>query len=160
MDIKKIQELIKMVNKTEIAELSIESSEGKIFIKQKENKVVTGNFVPNSLQSIQQPQAMSAVQAPQESSTSSKKENSKSEDDLLIIKSPMIGTYYCKPGPNKPNFVSVGSQVNKGQTICIIEAMKLFNDIECEYNGIIEEILVEDAQPVEFDQPLFKIRKS
>ena len=158
MDIKKIQELIKLINKTEIAELSIETSEGKIFIKQKENKVVTTNFVPNYQPS--QPHTSPAPQPPQESQNSPIKEDPKSQDDLFVLKSPMIGTYYIKPGPNKPNFVSVGSQVNKGQTICIIEAMKLFNDIECECNGIIEEILVEDAQPVEYDQPLFKIRKS
>ncbi len=80
--------------------------------------------------------------------------------NVVIQKSPMIGTLYRSPSPDKPALVSVGDEVKKGQTICIIEAMKLFNEIECEYNGRVVEVLVENANPVEYDQPLFKIAVS
>jgi acetyl-CoA carboxylase biotin carboxyl carrier protein len=104
-----------------------------------------------------QPQQMSLPSVvPAKTSESKTAETSKSEN-YLTIKSPMIGTFYRQAGPGKPIFVSVGDEVETGQVVCIIEAMKLFNEIESEVSGKIVKVLVEDASPVEFDQPLFLV---
>ena len=87
-------------------------------------------------------------------------ETPKDEDHLITVKSPIIGTFYRKPSPDKPTFVEIGSTVNQGDVLCVIEAMKLFNEIESEFSGKIVKILVDDASPVEFDQPLFLIDPS
>ncbi len=153
MDLKQIQDLVKMVNKSTISELTIEEKEFKITIKQKEDKYVTA--AP-----MQQVQAMPAVAAPVQAApapAAAPAAASKSADNLLTIKSPMIGTFYRKPGPGKPNFVEEGDEVRDGKVVCIIEAMKLFNEIESEVSGKIVKILVEDSTPVEYDQPLFLV---
>jgi acetyl-CoA carboxylase biotin carboxyl carrier protein len=153
MDLKQIQDLVKMVNKSTISELTIEEKEFKITIKQKEDKYVTA--AP-----MQQVQAMPAVAAPVQAApapAAAPAAAPKSADNLLTIKSPMIGTFYRKPGPGKPNFVEEGDEVRDGKVVCIIEAMKLFNEIESEVSGKIVKILVEDASPVEYDQPLFLV---
>jgi acetyl-CoA carboxylase biotin carboxyl carrier protein len=153
MDLKQIQDLVKMVNKSTISELTIEEKEFKITIKQKEDKYVTA--AP-----MQQIQAMPAVSAPMpvaSAPAAAPAAAPKSADNLLTIKSPMIGTFYRKPGPDKPNFVEEGDEVRNGKVVCIIEAMKLFNEIESEVSGKIVKILVEDSTPVEFDQPLFLV---
>ncbi len=149
MDLKQIQDLVKMVNKSTISELTIEEKEFKITIKQKEDKYVTA--AP-----MQQLQAMPAVAAPVQAAAAPAAAP-KSADNLLTIKSPMIGTFYRKPGPGKPNFVEEGDEVRDGKVVCIIEAMKLFNEIESEVSGKIVKILVEDSTPVEYDQPLFLV---
>lgn len=157
MDIKQIQELIKLVNKSNIGELSIEKENFKITIKQK--KEISPNFAPPYQQQISQPQQIqlpSVQNSPAPADTRSSEPSAKSEN-LLTIKSPMIGTFYRQSGPGKPIFVSVGDEVEAGQVVCIIEAMKLFNEIESEVSGKIVKILVEDASPVEFDQPLFLV---
>ena len=155
MDIKQIQELVKLVNKSNIGELSIEKNDFKITIKQKKEAVQ--QFVSPVQQQAQPLQQMLP-------STTSPPTNVKSADalpakteNLLTIKSPMIGTFYRQPGPDKPIFVNVGDEVEEGQVVCIIEAMKLFNEIESEVSGKIVKVLVEDASPVEFDQPLFLV---
>ncbi|MEN9951120.1 MAG: acetyl-CoA carboxylase biotin carboxyl carrier protein [Bacteroidota bacterium] len=153
MDLKQIQDLVKMVNKSTISELTIEEKEFKITIKQKEDKYVTA--AP-----MQQVQAMPAVAAPVQAAPASAAAPAaapKLADNLLTIKSPMIGTFYRKPGPGKPNFVEEGDEVRDGKVVCIIEAMKLFNEIESEVSGKIVKILVEDSTPVEYDQPLFLV---
>lgn len=154
MDIKKIQDLVKLITKTNIGEISIEEKDFKITIKQKKEAVQ--NF---SAPQFQQPQQ----QLPP--ATASKTENPKEEptpkvDNLLTIKSPMIGTFYRQAGPGKPIFINVGDEVTTGSVVCIIEAMKLFNEIESEVAGKIVKVLVEDASPVEFDQPLFLVEPS
>jgi acetyl-CoA carboxylase biotin carboxyl carrier protein len=155
MDIKQIQELVKLVNKSNIGELSIEKEGFKITIKQK--KEATQHFVSPMIQQAPQPQQMSLPSvAPEKTSDTKTAEASKSEN-YLTIKSPMIGTFYRQAGPGKPIFVSVGDEVETGQVVCIIEAMKLFNEIESEVSGKIVKVLVEDASPVEFDQPLFLV---
>ncbi|MCX8472144.1 MAG: acetyl-CoA carboxylase biotin carboxyl carrier protein [Sediminibacterium sp.] len=161
MDFKNIQDLVNLINGSEISELTIENEEGKITIKQKEPQIVSqqlpafnfGAPYPNV------PQPMAIAASPSSNSDNTKPATSTNNADVIVVKSPMIGTFYRKPGPNKPNFIEVGQSINKGDVVCIIEAMKLFNEIESEYQGIIENILVEDATPVEFDQPLFTLKK-
>jgi acetyl-CoA carboxylase biotin carboxyl carrier protein len=167
MDFKQIQELVKLVSKTGIAEVSLETEEIKLKVK--------GSYNPSSLQvspspQIVMPQAMPTMQAPvaqsEAPSTAStekqaepNKEAAPAEDNsnLITFKSPIVGTFYRSPGPDKDAFVKVGDDVDQGDVLCIIEAMKLFNEIESEHSGKIVKILVEDASPVEFDQPLFLI---
>ncbi|MEP6952318.1 MAG: acetyl-CoA carboxylase biotin carboxyl carrier protein [Ginsengibacter sp.] len=153
MDLKQIQELVKLVNKSNIGELSIEKNDFKITIKQKEEPAQ--HFAAPALQQPQLQQMLPPSPGPQQptklEATSAKTEN------LLTIKSPMIGTFYRQAGPGKPIFANVGDEVAVGQVVCIIEAMKLFNEIESEVPGTIVKVLVEDASPVEFDQPLFLV---
>lgn len=160
MDIKQIQELVKLVNKSNIGELSIEKEGFKITIKQKEEPAVQYAAAPMLPQVIPQMQQAAAPANPPSKPAESKSDASSKEENYLTIKSPMIGTFYRQAGPNKPVFASVGDEIEKGQVVCIIEAMKLFNEIESEYSGKIVKILVEDASPVEFDQPLFLVDPS
>ena len=154
MDIKKIQELVKLITKTNIGEISIEEKDFKITIKQK--KEATQNFTAPQFQPV--PQQLPATTTPQ--SERPKEEAEPKADNLVTIKSPMIGTFYRQAGPGKPIFVNVGDEVTPGSVVCIIEAMKLFNEIESEVTGKIVKVLVEDASPVEFDQPLFLVEPS
>jgi acetyl-CoA carboxylase biotin carboxyl carrier protein len=154
MDLKQIQDLVKMVNKSNISELTIEENEFKITIKQKEDKYISAPMqVPQQVNMVQQPSPAVNVQAAPASSQTAPK----AIDNLLTIKSPMIGTFYRKSAPGKPNFVEEGDEVKVGGVVCIIEAMKLFNEIESEVSGKIVKVLVEDSMPVEFDQPLFLV---
>jgi acetyl-CoA carboxylase biotin carboxyl carrier protein len=155
MDFKQIQELVKMVNKSNISELSIEQDKFKITIKQKDNEppVYTVPAVaPVYQQAPQVAPVAPATQPPAEAKPAEAK-----ADNLVTIKSPMIGTFYRSPGPDKPSFVNVGDDVAPGKVVCIIEAMKLFNEIESEVGGKIVKVLVDDASPVEYDQPLFLV---
>lgn len=156
MDIKQIQELVKLINKSNIGELSIEKNDFKITIKQKKESVQ--HFVaPMPQQMIPQAQVqIPAAGGPADGPKKAEPEAIKA-DKLLTIKSPMIGTFYRQPSPEKPIFVNVGDEVKVGQVVCIIEAMKLFNEIESEVAGTIVKVLVDDASPVEFDQPLFLV---
>lgn len=154
MDFKQIQELVKMVNKSNISELSIEQDKFKITIKQKDNEqpVYTVPAVAAPVyQQVQQAPAAQAAPAAEAPKAEAK------ADNLVTIKSPMIGTFYRSPGPDKPSFVNVGDEVTSGKVVCIIEAMKLFNEIESEVSGKIVKVLVDDASPVEYDQPLFLV---
>ena len=155
MDLKQIQDLVKMVNKSNISELTIEEKDIKITIKQKEDKYVTAA----PMQAVPQMQAMPVAAAPAASAPASAlpAASPKAADNLITIKSPMIGTFYRKPAPDKPNFVEEGDEVRNGKVVCVIEAMKLFNEIESEVSGKIVKILVDDSSPVEYDQPLFLV---
>jgi acetyl-CoA carboxylase biotin carboxyl carrier protein len=155
MDIKQVQELVKIINKTNIAEISIEEEGLKITIKQKEDAAPQVYAAPPP-QYIPQPQVLPQATAPA-AAPAKAAEAPKVADNLLTIKSPMIGTFYRSPSPDKPVFVNVGDEVDNGKVVCIIEAMKLFNEIESEVRGKIVKILVEDATPVEYDQPLFLV---
>ena len=160
MDFKQIQELVKMVNKSNISELSIEQDTFKITIKQKDNETQQVIAVPAMAAPIQQvAQAVPAMaQAPVAvAAEPAKSAGEVKADNLVTIKSPMIGTFYRSPGPDKPSFVNVGDEVSSGKVVCIIEAMKLFNEIESEVSGKIVKVLVDDASPVEYDQPLFLV---
>ena len=153
MDLKQIQELVKLVNKSNIGELSIEQSDFKITIKQKEEPA---QHFAAPIQQQPQQQQMLPYPAPSQQATKPEAGSVKTENQVPI-KSPMIGTFYRQAGPGKPIFVNVGDEVAVGQVVCIIEAMKLFNEIESEVSGTIVKVLVEDASPVEFDQPLFLV---
>ncbi len=158
MDLKQIHELIKLINKSNIGEISIEDKDGKVTIKQKDEPAVSYTQAPL-------PQQVYNVVAPQQTITEQPQSNNpapaaaptKAADNLVTIKSPMIGTFYRRPSPDKPNFTDIGTEITPGKTICIIEAMKLFNEIEAEISGTIVKILVEDNSPVEYDQPLFLV---
>ncbi|MGC8750637.1 acetyl-CoA carboxylase biotin carboxyl carrier protein [Hydrotalea sp.] len=162
MDLKQIHELIKIINKSNIGEISIEDKDGKVTIKQKEEQVINV-APPQQVYNVAPPVANIPQQAPaaQAPSTPAAPPAPKSDESkLLTIKSPMIGTFYRKAAPGKPNFVEVGSEVEIGTVVCIIEAMKLFNEIESEVKGTIVKVLVEDSTPVEYDQPLFLVQPS
>lgn len=161
MDFKQIQELIKMINKSNIGEVTIEQKDFKVTIKQKEEQitqVVTAAAPAPVYAAAQAPVAQAATQPV---STPAAADKAKPADaaaaNLVTIKSPMIGTFYRKASPDKPNFVEPGDEVAPGKVVCIIEAMKLFNEIESEISGKIVKVLVEDASPVEYDQPLFLV---
>ncbi|MGB0916273.1 MAG: acetyl-CoA carboxylase biotin carboxyl carrier protein [Flavobacteriales bacterium] len=166
MDVKEIQELIKFVSKSGVSEVEIESKGFKINIKtppykrggngQPEVQIVQAAPVPTQVVTAPAPQAAApaAAPAPTQTAPAETADDSGNYDD---VKSPMIGTFYRSSSPDKPPFVGVGDEVKKGDVICIIEAMKLFNEIESEVNGKIVKVLVDDASPVEYDQPLFLI---
>ena len=156
MELKEIQNLIKFVAKSGASEVNLEMGEIKITIKTEKSETAA----PMAMMPQAAPVAMAPVPvapapiaaapvAPVEAETAPVAEAAGD-----TIKSPIIGTFYRKPSPDKPNFVEVGDHVNEGDTLCVIEAMKLFNEIEAEMSGTIVKILVEDSTPVEFDQPL------
>ncbi len=163
MDLKDIQNLIKFVAKSGASEVKLEMEDIKITIKtgSEETKAET-TFVQQIPVSAQVPQTQVVVpQAVAPAATSAPEAAAPSEDDKYItIKSPIIGTFYRKPSPDKPTFVEVGSTVSEGDVLCVIEAMKLFNEIESEISGKIVKVLVDDSSPVEFDQPLFLVDPS
>jgi len=149
-----------MINKSNIGELTIEEGDFKITIKQKKEEKLVYAQAPSmapmpAFQSYEQPVSASAPGAPSEKAAAPLK-----TDNLVTIKSPMIGTFYRRPSPDKPLFAEIGDEVTPGKVVCIIEAMKLFNEIESEISGKIVKILVEDASPVEYDQPLFLVDPS
>ena len=145
---------MKTVNKSSISELTIEEKEFKITIRQKEDKYLTAAPVAQ-VQAVAAPVQAAPVAAAPAKTAAAPAPNA--ADNLTTIKSPMIGTFYRKPGPGKPNFVEEGDEVKPGKAVCIIEAMKLFNEIESEVSGKVVKILVEDSTPVEYDQPLFLV---
>ncbi|MCB0716334.1 MAG: acetyl-CoA carboxylase biotin carboxyl carrier protein [Chitinophagaceae bacterium] len=155
MDYKQIQELIKMVNKSNIGELSIEQKDFKILIKQKGQKVTQVVAPPAPVPVAAAPAPIPVAAPPAAEKPKAQKEETPA--NTITIKSPMIGTFYRKSAPDKPNLVDVGSDITPGSVVCIIEAMKLFNEIESEVKGKIVKVLVEDSSPVEYDQPLFLV---
>lgn len=155
MDLKQIHDLIKVVNKSNIGEISIEDKDGKVTIKQKEDKITVTSAPATQTVYASAPAAPSAA-APVASAPAAPV--APAADNLITIKSPMIGTFYRRASPDKPLLVEEGTEVSLGKVVCIIEAMKLFNEIESEVKGTIVKVLVEDASPVEFDQPLFLVQ--
>jgi acetyl-CoA carboxylase biotin carboxyl carrier protein len=157
MDIKQIQELVKLINKTSIGEITIEEDGTRITIKQKKDpsqKIYTQG-APATYSAPAAPQQLAAPVAAV--SAAPVVTEAPKADNLITIKSPMIGTFYRSAGPGKPLFVNVEDEITPGKVVCIIEAMKLFNEIESEIKGKIVKVLVEDASPVEYDQPLFLV---
>ena len=160
MDFKQIQDLIKLVNESNIGEVTIEQKDFRITVRQKEEQITQMVSAPMQAPVYHAQQAPQQIQQ-QSPSSSSQGEKQKTDTaattNTVTIKSPMIGTFYRRPSPDKPIFVEPGDEVSPGKVVCIIEAMKLFNEIESEVKGRIVKILVEDASPVEYDQPLFLV---
>jgi len=160
MDIREIQNLIKFVSKSEVAEVNLKLKDFEIKIKNIGGQTVTYAPQPMMQQPVMQaPQA--AVQAPVQPAAENKAATPAEDNSKYItVKSPMIGTFYRSSGPGKDPFVSVGDSVSPGSVLCIVEAMKLFNEIESEVSGKIVKILADDSTPTEYDQPLFLIDPS
>ena len=157
MKIKEIQNLIKFVAKSGASEVKLEMQDVKITIKTSDGTTPVVIQEPSVVtQPVIQTQSAPPQPSVQPPSTPAVEEDS----NYITIKSPIIGTFYRKPSPDKPNFVEVGDSISEGSVLCVIEAMKLFNDIESEVSGKIVKILVDDSSPVEFDQPLFLVDPS
>ena len=145
MDIRKIKKLIEMLQDSDLTEIEVTEGEESVRISRGSSKevvyekIVAQQFTPSANPEVVQGQ------------------NSVT-DDQSNIKSPIVGTFYRKPAPDKPPYVEKGDRVEVGQVVCIVEAMKMMNEIKSEFSGIVEEIYIDDATPVEFDQPLFKIK--
>ena len=155
MDLKDIKAIIDLMKKNSISEFELEHQDFKIKLNRGVGTVpVAVDEAPSTAYTLPAsvaPGSPASVPPPPPAPTG---------PALLEVKSPMIGTFYRKAGPDKPNFVEVGDEINPGKVVCIIEAMKLFNEIESEVKGRIVKILVEDASPVEYDQPLFLVEPS
>ncbi|HLV24652.1 MAG TPA: acetyl-CoA carboxylase biotin carboxyl carrier protein [Moheibacter sp.] len=158
MDIKEIQNLIKFVSKSEVAEVNLKLKDFEIKIKNIGGQSVT--YTPQPMPAVQMPVAPQPSAAAPAAPTAEKPAAEEDNSKYITVKSPMIGTFYRSSGPGKDPFVSVGDNVNVGSVLCIVEAMKLFNEIESEVSGKIVKILVDDASPIEYDQPLFLIDPS
>lgn len=157
MDLKLVKKLLDMISETELNEVSIEEGDFKLKVK----KFSEGPATPMHFQMpAQQPQAQPAASAqPAPAAEEAKLDADQSQPDVEVVKSPIVGTFYEAPSPDSDAFVKVGDKVEKGETLCIVEAMKIMNEIEAEFTGTVQKILVADGQPVEFDQPLFIIKK-
>lgn len=163
MNLKEIQNLIKFVAKSGASEVKLEMDEVKITIRTGEGAKSKETIVQQiPVGNVPQQAPVAAQAAPQTGQTESAEENKSSSDSekYITVKSPIIGTFYRKPSPDKPAFVEVGDAIKEGDVLCTIEAMKLFNEIESEVSGKIVKVLVDDATPVEFDQPLFLVDPS
>jgi acetyl-CoA carboxylase biotin carboxyl carrier protein len=153
MDIKQIQELIRFVAKSGVNEVAIEQQDFKITIKTNQAQTIVNATVPQ----VQQAPAAAPTALPQAQPAAPAAAPAEDTSNYITIKSPMIGTFYRSASPDKPLFVNVGDEIKAGTVVCIIEAMKLFNEIESEISGRIVKILVDNASPVEYDQPLFLV---
>ena len=157
MKIKEIQNLIKFVAKSGASEVKLEMEDVKITIKTNDGSqhvvIQEPPVVPQQVIQTQPVSPEPTIPPPSQAVV-------EQDSSYITIKSPIIGTFYRKPSPDKPNFVEVGHSISEGTVLCVIEAMKLFNDIESEVSGKIVKILVDDSSPVEFDQPLFLVDPS
>ena len=165
MDIKEIQSLIKFVAKSGASEVKLEMEDVKITIRTGSSTNAPETTIVQQIPMAQAPAVPVAPQVaatPEAPAPTKTAEPATESDDskYITIKSPIIGTFYRKPSPDKPPFVEVGSTISEGDVLCVIEAMKLFNDIESEVSGKIVKVLVDDSSPVEFDQPLFLVDPS
>ena len=160
MELKEIQNLIKFVAKSGVNEVHVEMGETKVTIKTGGDVIQQVVTTPPTIEASPAPAPMATPVTPVESASAAPAVVATENDNHIMIKSPIIGTFYRKPSPDKPNFAEVGDQVSEGQVLCVVEAMKLFNEIESEVSGTIVKILVDDSSPVEFDQPLFVIDPS
>ncbi|PQJ80070.1 acetyl-CoA carboxylase biotin carboxyl carrier protein [Polaribacter porphyrae] len=160
MDIKEIQNLIKFVAKSGASEVKLEMEDVKITIRTGSAKTETTIVQAAPMASMPQTAPAPVAAQPITETTEPVKSEASDESNYVTVKSPIIGTFYRKPAPDKPNFVEVGTSISAGDTVCVIEAMKLFNEIESEVSGTIVKVLVDDSSPVEFDQPLFLVDPS
>lgn len=154
MDVKDLKTLIKMVTETDITEFEMENADEKIVIKRGPTGQIIQMAAPAAMAAPMAMPVMSAA-APAAAPAAA----TVADDKYETITSPIVGTFYRKSSPEAPAFVDVGSVVDKGQTVCLVEAMKLFNEIEADFKCKIVEILKDDAAPVEFGEPLFKVER-
>lgn len=157
MDIREIQDLIKFVAKSGVSEVELETDNFKLTVKtassvRNSKETIVYQMPPEATQMVQPAPASAAAPA-----NPAPTQAPEPESNLITIKAPMIGTFYRSAGPDKPPFINVGDEIAPGKVICIIEAMKLFNEIESDIKGKIVKVLVDDASPVEYDQPLFLV---
>ena len=157
MKLKEIQNLIKFVAKSGASEVKLEMEDVKITIKTNDG---SSPVVVHDPVVIPQQPVIKQIAQPEQDTPAAVPDTSDEDPKLITVKSPIIGTFYRKPSPDKPSFVEVGDTISEGTVLCVIEAMKLFNDIESEVSGKIVKILVDDTSPVEFDQPLFLVDPS
>ncbi|MCX7833099.1 MAG: acetyl-CoA carboxylase biotin carboxyl carrier protein [Ignavibacteria bacterium] len=157
-DLNYIKKLIKMLDESGLAEIEIEEEGCKLKLSKPRPKITQAvqQFVP---QSIEPPQAPPIKETERKAEIEEEKKEELKSDKIVEVRSPMVGTFYKAPAPDAEPYVTVGSKVKKGTVLCIIEAMKLMNEIESEVSGTVVKVLVENAQPVEYDQPLFLIEK-
>ncbi len=155
MDFKDLKALVKLVTDTDITEFEMETAEEKILIKRGPDK----EYVQFSAPTVQVAAAPAAPAASAATALSATAEPAVADDNYETINSPIVGSFYRKPSPEADNFVKVGDVVEAGQTVCLVEAMKLFNEIEAEYRCKIIEVIKDDATPVEFGEPLFKVER-
>lgn len=155
MDLKLVKKLLDLISDSDVNEVSIEEGDFKLKVK----KTSDASGQPIHYQLPQQ-QSLQPAASPQDSSVEKNEESAKeSQPDGDVVKSPIVGTFYEAPSPDADAFAKVGDRIEQGQTLCIVEAMKIMNEIEAEFSGTVEKILVNNGTPVEFDQPLFIIKK-
>lgn len=167
MDFREIQELLKLISRLELTEFKMKDAEFELSVRTKnfdKARITTGATMPTAPMISPEPVAPAVVapiaapvEAPKSAASEPAAATPKADDEssYLAVKSPIVGTFYRSAGPDKPSFVKVGDSIKAGTVVCIIEAMKLFNEIESDISGRIVKVLVEDAQPVEYDQVLF-----
>ncbi len=160
MDIKQIQELIKFVSKSGVNEVAIEEKDFKITIKTNQAPTYVNATIPGQVSVAAAPVAPAPAAAQPAATPAPAAPAADDTSGYVIIRSPMIGTFYRSSSPDKPSFVEVGDEIKSGQPVCVIEAMKLFNEIESELSGRIVKVLADNASPVEYDQPLFLVDPS
>jgi len=159
MDLKVIKDILDLISESDVNEVAIEEGDFKIKVK-KTGDVQTVSYTQPAAPAAPAQPAAPPAETSQQQGGDSQSEAGEVQLDGDTVTSPIVGTFYRAPSPDSDPFVSVGDSVQKGQTLCIVEAMKIVNQIEAEFSGVIKEILVEDGQPVEYEQPLFIIKKS
>ncbi len=159
MTLKEIKELVKVIDETELSEFKLKKENFELTIKSKQTDATVQTVInPNPMVTMAQPvQQVASAPAPAAEKAVPAEPTEIDSSNLIEVKSPIIGTFYRSPSPDKPPYLTVGDNVNVGDVVCIVEAMKLFNEIESEVSGTIVKVLVEDASPVEYDTPLFLV---
>lgn len=155
MDLKLIKNILELISESDVNEVSLEEGDFKIKVK-KQGEVQQVSYSQPAPQAPAQPATPQAQQAAPADASEAQKAD---QPDGETVKSPIVGTFYTSPSPDSDPFVKVGDHISKGETLCIVEAMKIMNEIEAEFSGTVQKVLVDDGQPVEFDQPLFIIKK-
>jgi len=159
MDLKVIKDILDLISESDVNEVAIEEGDFKIKVK-KTGDVQTVSYTQPAAPPAPAQPATAPSEVSQQQGGDSQSEGGDVQQQGDTVTSPIVGTFYRSPSPDSDPFVSVGDTVQKGQTLCIVEAMKIMNEIEAEFSGVIKEIIVEDGQPVEYEQPLFIIKKS
>ena len=157
MDLRKIKKLIDLLEASNLSEIEIKEGEETVRLARTTSRPVEFAYAPQPMQAPQQQAAPMPMASPVEAATGGSAKAGADLPDGHVVRAPMVGTFYASPSPDKPAFVSVGQSVKAGETLAIIEAMKMFNPIEADVSGTVLKVLVENGQPIEFDQPLFVI---